>query len=369
MHGNGRKFMAAVTVLLLAVIGVLVVLKAGKERAVLKGEGQVDGVSSIDDELLRAEREANEAGQPMEPERARTKMRAAMAVPELNMRAKVAGEIIRDLCRAGYVEDAWKMVDPGKGQVRDMELMAYFRYAKLEPMELLEKAGELPDTAEVRRALDGYLSGGTLEDVHGVVALPGFVESLRKLEAGYAPEMKPVIAELVRDRLRAARSDEERDAVAEFAWKMHELKAIDTGLWMEVTTVNDMRDAFERWEEVRALTEAEGLFQEGDPHRTAMLRKLVMENSGKAMSVLVPRDDRQGRVDLVDAVRLWYGRDGPSTGKWLEENAEVLGQGRLDAVYAALAKQEASAGESAKARGWAEKVKDAEIRGELLRGL
>lgn len=363
--------MAAVAVLLLSVMGVLVILKAGKEkeRAAFAGEGQVDGVSSVGEELERVERESGEAGQPMEPVRAREKMREAMAVPALNVRAKMAGEIIRDLCLAGHAEDAWKMVDPAKGQVRDVELMAYFRYAKLEPMELLEKAGELPDKAEVRRALDGYLSGGTLEDVHGVVALPGFAEGLRELEAGYPPEMKPVVAELVRDRLRASRSDQERDAVARFAWKMHELKAIDTSLWMEVTKVNDLRDAFERWEEVRALTEAEGLFQEGDPHRSGMLQKLMMEDAGKAMSVLVPRDDRQGRVDLVDAVRLWYERDWPSTGKWLEKHAQELDQGQRDAVYAALAKYEASAGDAAKARGWAEKVGDAEIRGELLRGM
>ena len=359
--------MVAVAGLLLAVMAGLVVMKVWKERQeVAKFEDVASGAPAVDEELLRVERQSEVAGKPMEPARAREKMREALVVPELNVRAKMAGEIIRDLCLAGHGEEAWTMVDQAEGQVRDLELMAYFRYAKLEPMELLGKVEELPDKAEVRRALDGYLSGGTLADIHGLVALPGFAEKLRELEAGYPPGMQPVIAELVRDRLRAARSDEERDAVAQFARAMHGLKAIDTNLWVEVTKVNDLRDAFERWEEVRALTEAEGLFQEGNPHRGGMLEKLMTQDPGRAMSLLTPRDDRQGRVDLADAVRLWYARDSPSAGRWLEEHAGELTEGQRDAVYAALAKHETSAGDPAKAGKWAEKVRDAEIRKGIL---
>ncbi|WAC18942.1 hypothetical protein OVA24_17050 [Luteolibacter sp. SL250] len=360
---NGRRLMALGAVSLLAVMAALVVLKAKKE-AYLATDAGVEDVPREDEELLRMEREGREAGVPLEPERAREKMREAMAAPEENVRARMAGGIIRDLCLAGYVEDAWKMVDPAEGQVRDVELMAYFRYAKLDPAELLEKAGELREKAEVRRALDGYLSGGTLEDVAGVMALPGFADRLKELEAGYPPDMKPVITELVRDRLHASRSDVERDAVARFTRRMFDLKAVGIDLWMEVTKLNDLRDAFERWEEMRALTE--GTFQEGHPQRSGMLQKLVTEDGPKAMSVLVPRDDRQGRADLVDAVRLWYERDWPNTGRWLEEHAEEMNPEQRDAVYAGLAEYEASAGDAAKARKWAEKVADAGVRGGLL---
>ncbi|RYD33328.1 MAG: hypothetical protein EOP87_11185 [Verrucomicrobiaceae bacterium] len=289
-------------------------------------------------------------------------MREAMEMPEMNVRAKMAGEIIRDLCQAGHGDEAWKMVDPAKGQVRDLELMAYFRYAGLSPMQVLERAGELPDMAEVRRALDGYLSAGTLQDVHDVMSMPGFADKLKKLEAGYPPEMKPVVVELVRERLRTARSDAEREAVAVFARKMYDLKAITSSQWVEVVKMNDLRNAFERWEEIRAVTEAEGVLQEGDPHRSGMLQKLVGEDPLRAMSVLKERDDRQGRADFADAVRSWYERDMPECTRWLAEHSAELSPGQRDALYAALAKAATAQGDAAEAKKWAAKVEDAEIR-------
>jgi hypothetical protein len=363
---NGRRILVAAVGVLIVLMGVLMISRAWKARSADAAAELAEDLPPASQELLRVERESAEAGVPLEPARAREKMREAMAAPEQNVRAKMAGEIIRDLCAAGFVDEAWQMVDTAKGQVRDLELMAFFRYGKLDPLELLDRVGELQGPVEIRRALDGYLSAGTLEDVHGVMALPGFAGRLKELEAGYPKDMEPVISALVRDRLRAARSDEERNAVGQFTRRMLDLKAVSPELWMEVTKVDDQRDAYERWEEVRKITAAEGLFQEGDSHRGEMLEKLVTDDGTKAMTLLTPHDDRQGRVDLADAMRRWYAKNWPAVGAWLEENAEKLSEAQRDAVYAALAKHEASAGNAAKAQTWAEKIADEMLRKELL---
>lgn len=339
MSMNGRKIMAGVAVLLMAVMAVLVIRKAQREaREVAVADEEVAAaLAPVDEEILRVERESEEAAKPRTPEWAREKMREVKAVREQNIRAKMSGEIIRDLCTAGHVEEAWGMVEPEKGQVREMELMAYFRFAKLEPMELLAKAKELPDKAEARKALDGYLSGGTLEDVYGAVVRPGFVEGMKELEAGYTEGMKPVLMELMKERLLEAHSDEDRDAVAHFARRMFDLKAIDGKGLMRILKENSLRDIFSRWEEIRALTAAEGVIYERNQDRSEMLRMLITDEPEKAMEVLLKRDDRQGLLDLGEAVRHWLDKEVKPARKWLEKHRQEMKPAQQEVVDLALA--------------------------------
>jgi len=364
---NRKGILSGVAVLLLSGMAVLVVQKARRDAAEQAGEvdtpvaGEDLETVAADKELLRVERESRDLGKPMTPERAAEKMREAMAVPQLNVRARMAGEIIRDLCQAGHAAAAWQMIDRAKGQVRDMELMVYFRYGKMKPAELLANVRGLEDGAEVRRALDGYLSGGTLEELHGVMVEPGFAEAFKKLEAGYPPGGKPLLVEIIRDRQSGARTDEDRDTVTKFARKMYDLKVINGSDLMEFVKVNDFRDIVERWEEIRALTAAEGIIYVGNPHRQALLRKL-MDNPDKGLPVLLPREDEQGRADLLDAVRVWCAIKQEDAEKWVEDHAGGLKPWQREVMYAAAAKAAADRRDDGRAKEWAAKVTDGELR-------
>lgn len=342
--------------LLLASMAVLVIQKAKREAALPIELGPPDEseVSGVDEEILRVERESREMGKPLTPERARDKLKQALALPQLNVRATTAGEITRDLCQSGYTEEAWSLLDPAKGQVRDMQLMAYFRYARLAPQELLNKVNELADKAEARQALDGYLSAGTLEELQQIAELPGLMQKIKEVERGGAGgETKPILIEIIRDRARAARSDEERDTVVSFARNIYHLKGITANGLLELSVDNDLRDIFERWKEIHTITAAEGLVQKENPHRNIMLRKMMLHDPAKALPLLTPYHDEQGIIDLAEAFTVWDESRPEELEKWLKQHGPGLKPAERDYIYTRLAKAATAREDEERAKHWA----------------
>ena len=98
--------------------------------------------------------------------------------------------------------------------MRQAQLVMFFNHTEpLPPLAVLGKMKELAGPAEVRSALDAYLSPRTLEEIWLLMKEPAFLVAFQALEAGYAPGAVPVLVQIMDDRLHAVRSDGDRRRV------------------------------------------------------------------------------------------------------------------------------------------------------------
>ena len=306
---------------------------------------------------------------PLAPGEAGEAMRRALALPQMNMRSRAAAFVIRDLCLAGHTEEAWGMIRKESGQVRQAQLVMFFNHTEpLPPLAVLGKMKELAGPAEVRSALDAYLSPRTLEEIWLLMKEPAFLAAFQSLEAGYPPGTVPVLVQIMDDRLHAVRSDGDRRRVAEFALALYKLKAVDAAALMGAFRADSSRDAFARWEQVTAaLADVTTVF-ENEPNRSALIKAMVVGDPAKAMETLTRGDSPQALADLAVAVRQWSATDRKAAGGWFTANGGKLAPGPRDTAHAALSMAFRKAGNAEAAKSWAEKVEDPKVKAGLMEG-
>lgn len=297
-------------------------------------------------------------------------MRRALALPEMNMRAKAAAFVIRDLCAAGYTEEAWRMIRKENDQVRQAQLLMFFNHTEpMPPLAVLEKMKELAGPAEVKSALDAYLSKHTLGEIGKLVEEPGFLAAFQALEAGYPPGTVPVLVQIMDEHLRASRSDADRGRVAEFALAMYQLKAVDAITLMGTLRADSSHDPFARWEQVSAALADVATVFENEPNRSALIDAMVAGDPAKAMETLARGDSPQALADLAVGVSQWTSVDRTSAAGWFMANGPKLAAAQRDTAHAVLSRTSRKAGNAEAAKAWAEKVEDPKVRAELLEGL
>ncbi len=305
----------------------------------------------------------------MTPEMARERLSEIMAnTPDITKKSAACADVISELCRNGYTNEAWDLIDSGYGTVRDSQLAAFFSGADLDNQSLLFKIEGL-EKHEITLGMLGYLHRIKDDGMHDKLSSPefqAFIDSLR------AKNMLTGVDTALSVTLRTQLAESDASAnrsLLESASLMNSSGLIGTYSMMDLVYRADIGDAFEKWEFVERIDPAEQENRRAQNVRVRLISELVRQDAAKALGTILQTPGKQGFADLSNAMEEWMSIDADGASKWVLANRPGLHQGKQNAVANALFTKALNFGEYDTARQWAESMHDPKMKANMMRAL
>ncbi|RYD34492.1 MAG: hypothetical protein EOP85_19795, partial [Verrucomicrobiaceae bacterium] len=127
-----------------------------KERKPAPRGFHPDSPGSRHQARIEAEMKAAE-NKGMTPELAAARLKEAAGIGNIDERAMVCSHIIRELCEAGHVKEAWELIDKDFGKVRSVELDTFFASPKVNLATFEATFKELYNDEETRSAMSSRM--------------------------------------------------------------------------------------------------------------------------------------------------------------------------------------------------------------------
>jgi len=287
-------------------------------------------------------------------------------IADVGIRASLAGSVIENLCRSGYDEEAWRLIDSGFGIQRDLQLRVFFAASNCP--DALQKIKSLTDINEKTRAIQGYVSRlavaelatANLSMLVNEEALSGVLANNLAMRMTYpvlGPDSKPV-------------DKRQNLAVVDAAMKIVRAGGMTaTDFYNIVLSKDRSTDDFEKLAIIDEL--AVGKDDGPDKHLTAIMQQLVdnmvYRDAPRTMNSLIERQDA-GAPLLETAIQSWLTIDNDGANAWQSERLESLTQSQKDYVAAGMVRHALKHGEAEAAGEWMRRIQSPQVR-TLLTGL
>lgn len=300
------------------------------------------------------------------PESAALLMADARAIPHSFARAAACIKIIERLCRAGYTEEAWMLIDDNPGTARYSEINKFFLTAGLGVQEFVDKIRNLPFKREPGMALEGYLSSLDGQKIRALLQDESFKNIISELNTDNPGILKRAIATSLMGKVAFPGEESEKKAAMTLAVEYHKEGLIDDNGLAQVLKSDRFKSSFEKWE---LLTDSVKVAPSSS--RVAELRKELVEDmvNADAQKALIQISEREGVLgssDLFMALKKWGLIDSAAANSWLVEHRTRLNDTQQDAAAHAFFQLALSYGEPDGAEQWARQIKDEKLRNAAL---
>ncbi len=317
------------------------------------------------------------AADRLTPDEAKRRLAEANRMTSIFERSKACSAIIEELCKSGYPEEAWGLVEHGLGQVRKWQVTAFFRSAGLPDEALYRKFHELNDESEVSFGVNGLISRHLGGDWVTYLQSGNFKAFLKDLkESGYAINLNNSLSPALQDHI----SDfGEKDTAAQRA-KLDQIVIACRDKLIDGTTLTDVlntahllsaREKIEAMDALKDLGPANGNLQ---VYRRRLIADLVRHDpQGTISKTLAQPVTTQTSRDISNSMRAWINADSQAATDWYAKNSAGLTPFQKDSVAGACYLMAMEDGSHDTARKWIDEMTDprrkAEARGILERAL
>jgi hypothetical protein len=286
-------------------------------------------------------------------------------MPDITQRSEYCGNLIRQLCLAGFSSEAWELIQASAGQVRNLEISAYFESSTLKDGKLLAKIRELDQPFDRGVAFDAFLSRFSSSEVQGFLSSSDFKKYLESMGPGFAVELSNSISSLLQGELIMSDGSNNGE-ILNVASKLHASKALTTDGLMEVIDRDRSTGPFDKWNVISGLKPSTG---EGQAIRDRILNGMVKSDAVAAMSQILQSPGDQAMVDMQKITREWTKIDSRGAFEWYLNNAEAITKGQRSGIAMGFFKSALDIGEFDVARQWAERVEIPELRSGALKAI
>ncbi|QJE96799.1 hypothetical protein [Luteolibacter luteus] len=314
-------------------------------------------------------RRDSEKSDDITPDEARKLLSAARENPDIMRRSADCISIIGRLCAAGYTEEAWSMIEEGPGQVRDSELVRFFKAAGLSPAEMISKVENLPYKGEAFNALRGYFSSLDPASTSALLADPSFKEFIRKLDESSPGVLGRAISASLTGRLAFSGSTAEKMAARDLAMRYHADGVLNDGQFVQILKADETGDSFDKWALVANALPNPGRGSDAATLRKDVIEGMVNADAPKALQQLAKVPGRQGFLDLLAGVKKWGNMDPSAAAQWFQTSRNGLNQTQRDSVAMAFYQLALDAGEPEGAEQWAGEISNAQLKQEAVKRL
>lgn len=320
------------------------------------------GKAEMRDASGHASRVRERALPAMTPAKAEDMLSSSRAkFPAVRERADYCGDIIADLCRAGYTQEAWEMIESGKGVTRTAQLARFFREAKWSDEKLVEIIAEHP--GEMTDHLSDFFSRFAPEKL-GEIGASGLLEILRQGGVGSDEVMGALMSSLM--DMADVGSHSEGVAALHAGRKLHRMNLLDAECFYTVVKKMSRGDSFARWSALQEVTAGTELSPADVEYQNEMVRNMVTHHAARTLEVLTKAGDSpQSLASLNHAVRYWIRMESNAATEWYRDNRTWLTQPQRDAVSEAHFSQAIASRELDTARKWIDEISNKETRSEL----
>ncbi|RYD19013.1 MAG: hypothetical protein EOP88_20545 [Verrucomicrobiaceae bacterium] len=300
----------------------------------------------------------------MTPAFAAARLKEAAEIPDMMKRGMACREIISELCRAGYVSEAWGLIEKDHGKVRSQELDGFFGSMKVDLATFEARFKELNNKEENWRAmqcrLDTYRTEKLVSALMSPVVGSEFL-ALRDLE----PE---AFSNSVFNRLQGILADlpvPEREGRLSDAIALQQKGLLRVEEPVRLLGLMGDYDVFLKWQKFSDYTEGTDFGSKSgyiDVTRERFIGDMMRESSVQAVDLILKSGGTAGSRDLQLAMQQWSKIDSRGAMEWYEKNAATLGPEKQSSAAAGFFGLAYENGELDVARQWANKITQQKMR-------
>jgi hypothetical protein len=325
----------------------------------------VDPNSTLGRHQKRIETEQKAAAKSgMTPELAAARLKAAAGIENISERAMVCSHIIRELCAAGYVDEAWAFIEKDSGQVRSQELDAFFGSLNVDLATFEKRFKELDNAQETAGAMNSRMGNYSSQELVSALTNPQADSEFLKLK-GLDPDN---FSNGVYNRLHLGLRDLpilEQEGLLSDAFALQQ-----KGLLRPIEPIRMLwklgnYDAFQKWEKFSEFTTGTDFGKDTgyiDHTREDIIGQMIRENSLQTIDRILKSEGRDGSVGLQLAMQQWSKIDSRGAADWYEKNASTLSPQKQSSAAAGFFGLAYDNGELDVARQWAERITEQKMR-------
>lgn len=298
-------------------------------------------------------------------ERARERFEQASAITDIQQQALIYRETIRELCRAGYIQEAWDMMLQEPGYSRDSQICAFFLTAPLDLKDCSEKIALLQSSGEKKTALEYYLAKN-FDQYPGILEKPDFKRIMENLRESDPDALAGILSTAVRTRFDSS-DESEKEKLNQIVRNLHSEKRLSNDDFANMVARNLGKPVSELWGWIEGssmgMDKPEGY---AGQMRGGILAGMVTENPPEALTRIAASTGEAASYDLRLGLTTWAKSSPQAANEWYEAQRARLTQPQQDAAAEAFAALALEYRELDGAETWANQISNQEIRKSVL---
>lgn len=277
----------------------------------------------------------------------------------IDVRAEKAWLVINLLCQNGFTREAWDLIDPEQGEVRNKGLGGFFRDADLPKGELLALM-DVMSASDRSSSLFGYWSRFTPEEFAKLDMTETPIRSSREMGA-FRRAVEEVIAQAFDPKNPEASKWIRHDALV----KAVELANGGTFPYSDIKTIlskDPSKDGFAYWEaikhvspEIRA-TQTQGMNNYNGTD-SMIIRAMAVQDPQRTMEMTLVPDSHESKYIHI-AMGQWLEKDFTNADTWVKGRIAGFNEDQQERTAVAYIRAQVARGEYGEAESWLHYIKN-----------
>jgi hypothetical protein len=273
------------------------------------------------------------------PDEAKRLMQEANRIADITERSKACSAIIEDLCKSGFPEEAWDLIEYGLGQVRKWQVKAFFRSAQVPDEALYQKFKELNDIKEVDFGMFGLLDRHLQGEWLTFLKSDGFKAFQKSMDELGLPvtlsnSLSPSLQSYISDNGKkdAAAQRNKLDQVV----SAYQNKIIDSATLGEVLKCAYVLSPEQKMEALDAIKDLGPVNGNLQIYRKRLIADLVRKDpEGTISNTMKLPPSQQSSRDISTTIRSWISADAQGAADWYTRNSSSLNPFQKDSAAGA----------------------------------
>jgi hypothetical protein len=278
-------------------------------------------------------------------------------------RGELSGEILSELCKAGYREDAWNLIDPMSGRLRRSQLVGFFSSAELTSEQALVKINLLSGTDDKDAAVTGYLLSLNPQQMREFAEDNLFKEIAGKANESFLGKFTNLLGSRIANyHYQEEGTDEQfRTEIASLSADFHQRGLISDHGYAMILDENPASDSFEKYQIFSAAKETSPS-PDAQRLREKMIKSMVESDASKALNQISATSQGNGQKDMLVALETYGTMDPAGANQWFLENTENLDTQQKDAAAVAFFKLAIKDKKAEDAGSWMNRIQDSNAK-------
>ena len=298
------------------------------------------------------------------PERAKKLLLEYGKISSMQERSILVSKLMKDLCNAGYSEEAWQMIDEKYGTVRTSQIYVFFSTAKLSQSQIFDKISELRETGydnEQMMALSSYMGKYGTDEIGSLLANAQF-KALAD-SAVSKDQFKNMMESFFIMKLDDQTGDNQK-RIIENAEQLYSKDFLSSDDILSILRRANSLNPFEKWDSIsKTIPNAP---DDPERNREKIIQQMITENAPNAMDLLISSKGTQTSSDLLSALKKWTIEEPDAANKWYGKNQKILSDDQQDAAVRAFSELAMGYGEKENALQWANQIKNSDLKAKIL---
>lgn len=275
----------------------------------------------------------------------------------------LSSEILADLCKSGYTEEAWNLIEKNPGILRSGQISYFFTNSKITSEQALKWMKKLQDAREMASAAGGYFSSFTLEELKVFTTSDHFIQMSKMANESYPDVSKTLLASTLSNLIWREKADSsESPQITSSAADFYARGLLSDSGYSGVLDSIPSLGAFEKF---HILTDAANNHPSGSKspsYSAETIHSMVGSDAPEALDLISGVQNREGSIALFNGLEKYGSMDPVAANQWYLANQSTLAPEQRDFAAMAFFNLALKAREMDGAKAWMEQIHDPQAK-------